>query len=116
MTNIEDLKAEIQALKRRIQILEDKSKPFAPPTTQELYDFVLEHEKNPGQAFKIGSDFLNYFTSVGWMVGKKKMKCWRSAMRRWIKGNSQNNIKFTKTDKINKTENDYTQAVGRLFD
>lgn len=37
--------------------------------------------------------FVDYYNSVGWMVGKNKMKDWRAAVRNWVKkdGNRQEN-------------------------
>ena len=29
--------------------------------------------------------FYDYHESGGWMVGKKKMKCWKAAIRTWIR-------------------------------
>lgn len=31
------------------------------------------------------SDFINYYDSNGWMVGKNKMKDWKATVRRWSK-------------------------------
>lgn len=38
------------------------------------------------------SKFHDYYTSNGWMVGKKKMKDWKSTVRNWIR----NSTKFQK--------------------
>ena len=35
--------------------------------------------------------FYNYYESVGWMVGKKKMKDWKACIRTWEQKDKQNN-------------------------
>ena len=35
--------------------------------------------------------FCDFYESNGWKVGKNKMKCWKAAVRNWIKNNNGNN-------------------------
>jgi len=53
-------------------------KRFAPPTIQELSEFVKEkgYSVNPIK-------FFSFYESKNWMVGKNKMKDWRAAVRGW---------------------------------
>ena len=30
--------------------------------------------------------FIDFYESKGWVVGKAKMKCWKAAVRNWLKG------------------------------
>lgn len=51
---------------------------FTPPTVQEV---ALYCEAN---GFRIDPDrFVNYYTSVGWHVGRNPIKDWKAAVRSW---------------------------------
>lgn len=53
---------------------------FKVPTSEELTAFCSENNLDLNI-----SDFLNYYDSNGWMVGKNKMKDWKATARRWSK-------------------------------
>ena len=53
---------------------------FKVPSLEELNAFCLENN-----LILNASDFLNYYDSNGWMVGKNKMKDWKATVRRWSK-------------------------------
>jgi hypothetical protein len=53
---------------------------FKAPSLEELNAFCLENN-----LILNASDFLNYYDSNGWMVGKNKMKDWKATVRRWSK-------------------------------
>lgn len=53
---------------------------FKAPSFDELTAFCLEHNLDLSI-----NDFLNYYDSNGWMVGKNKMKDWKATARRWSK-------------------------------
>jgi hypothetical protein len=53
---------------------------FKAPSLEELNAFCLENN-----LILSASDFLNYYDSNGWMVGKNKMKDWKATVRRWSK-------------------------------
>jgi len=48
------------------------------PTYDEVADYCLERRNGIEAAA-----FMDYYDSVGWMVGKKPMKDWRAAVRTW---------------------------------
>lgn len=51
---------------------------FVAPSLEEVADYIQE------KGYSISPEqFLNYYTSNGWMVGKTKMKDWKSAIRYW---------------------------------
>lgn len=62
-----------------------KSGAFSPPSLQEVKDYCTERNNkvNPDQ-------FVNFYESKGWFVGKNKMKDWRAAVRTWEKRDSNN--------------------------
>jgi len=53
---------------------------FKAPSLEELNAFCLENN-----LILNADDFLNYYNSNGWMVGKNKMKDWKATVRRWSK-------------------------------
>jgi len=56
------------------------TKNFIPPTVQEVTAYCQERNNavDPER-------FIDFYTSKGWMVGKNKMKDWKSAVRTWEK-------------------------------
>lgn len=56
-------------------------KRFVPPTYEEVRDYMIKIEiLDPD---KTAERFIAYYTSNGWMVGKIKMKDWKSACVTW---------------------------------
>ncbi len=55
-----------------------KTQKFIPPTEQEVKDYVLEkgYHFNPVQ-------FVPFYQSKGWMVGRNPMKDWKAACQTW---------------------------------
>lgn len=53
---------------------------FKAPSFEDLKSFCLENNLDLNY-----NDFLNYYDSNGWMVGKNKMKDWKATARRWSK-------------------------------
>ena len=53
-------------------------KLFVKPTLTEVIDYC-----NATQANIDPQDFMDFYESKGWMVGRNKMKCWKSCVRRW---------------------------------
>ncbi len=55
-----------------------RSKTFIPPTVDEVRAYISE------KGYTFAADrFVSYYESNGWMVGKNKMKCWKSACTNW---------------------------------
>ena len=60
-------------------------KRFVQPTFNEVDAYMIVRGLNDnGEANK----FCDFYESNGWKVGKNKMKCWKAAVRNWLKGNS----------------------------
>lgn len=65
----------------QIQVEENtKRAQFAPPTLEEMTAYFLEKGGTEHQAVVCHS----FYESKGWMVGKTKMKSWKSAVIGWI--------------------------------
>lgn len=56
-----------------------KEKRFLPPSLIEVSSYFIERNgRNEAQ------QFIDFYESKGWMVGKNKMKSWEAAVRNWI--------------------------------
>jgi len=62
------------------------AKRFVPPTLEELKKYIEEKNYKNVDA----QNFINYYESVGWFVGKKKMVNWRAAVANWETRNKNN--------------------------
>ena len=83
---------------------------FLPPTISEVKEYC-EKRKNgisPEQ-------FVNFYQSKGWMIGKNKMKDWKAAVRTWETQNKKNNgnnqtsdnSKFRDSKNVYETKSDF---------
>ena len=59
---------------------------FTPPTLTEVID-----QCNFSGAGIDPQGFIDFYESKGWMIGKNKMKCWKSAMRTWARKDKERN-------------------------
>lgn len=57
------------------------AKPFTPPSVSEVREYCKE--KNYSRTDP--EYFVNYYESIGWMVGNHKMKDWQRAVANWEK-------------------------------
>lgn len=51
---------------------------FAPPTVEEVQSYCLERHSSVDPVA-----FVSFYESKGWMVGKNKMRSWKSAISSW---------------------------------
>jgi hypothetical protein len=56
-------------------------KKFIAPTIEEVFNLFIE--LNVNESMKHAQEFVYFYDSKGWMVGKNKMKVWKSAAGRW---------------------------------
>ena len=55
-----------------------KRKVFAPPSVEEVKEYILE------KGYSIDpNNFVDFYESKGWMVGRNKMKAWKAGVRNW---------------------------------
>lgn len=83
---------------------------FIPPSISEVKEYCEKRKNgiNPEQ-------FVNFYQSKGWMIGKNKMKDWKAAVRTWEiqnrknNGNNQttDNSKFRDSKNIYETKSDF---------
>lgn len=72
---------------------------FTPPTKEDVCNEMfkkLDDFTAMGEAEK----FIDFYTAKGWVVGRTKMKDWKSAVRNWIRNMNQFKIKENGTTKI----------------
>lgn len=60
---------------------------FVPPTVEEVKAYCEKkgYSVNPGQ-------FVDFYKSKGWMVGKSKMKDWKASVRTWQRNNKTGSV------------------------
>lgn len=54
------------------------TKKFFPPTVKEVAEYCRQRANNVNAV-----QFVDFYSSKGWMVGKNKMKDWKAAVRTW---------------------------------
>lgn len=67
--------------KEKIESVADKPPSptrFIPPTVEQVRQYATD-----SGYFVDSQRFVDYYTSIGWMVGKAKMKDWKAAVRNW---------------------------------
>lgn len=58
--------------------VKDNNKIFVPPCAGDIEEYCTQN------GYKINAEtFVDFYTSKGWLVGKSKMKDWKSAVRNW---------------------------------
>jgi len=60
------------------KVISIHAKKFTPPTIQDVKDYCNERQNSVDP-----QQFIDYYTSNGWMVGRNKMKDWKAAVRTW---------------------------------
>lgn len=70
-----------QQLAKLVTELSKKQSNFAAPTVGEVSEYLKE------QGFmypsKYADQFVSFYESKGWMIGKNKMKNWKMATKQW---------------------------------
>jgi hypothetical protein len=56
----------------------EKSNKFTPPTINQVISYCKERGNSVN-----AQQFIDFYTTKGWMVGKNKMKDWYAAVRTW---------------------------------
>lgn len=61
---------------------------FTPPTAREVHDYCQE------KGYHINVEkYMSFYESIGWKVGKNKMKDWKAAVRTWVQRDKEYNQK-----------------------
>ena len=65
------------------QTKEVQGKGFNKPTEEQVKEEMLNKWDNKTASYQ-AKRFIDYYESVGWFVGKNKMKSWRHSVSGWI--------------------------------
>lgn len=88
-----DVTQEIENRDKSIDIDKEniKRKNFIKPTLEEVNQYCLERKNNIDP-----ENFIDYYNSNGWKVGKNQMKDWKAAIRTWERRNKEVNNAINK--------------------
>ena len=95
---------------------EEKRKRFAPPTIEEVSDYVKRKGYNVDP-----EAFVAFYESKGWKVGSQPMKSWQGAVVTWSKrngtsSNTKNNFSTQRDDDLDEwaenNQNDFYKKWG----
>ena len=67
----------------------DKKKRFTPPTLEEVKAYAKEKS-----LIIDAEDFVDFYESKGWVVGKSPMKSWKASASRWARSNQPTKSEF----------------------
>lgn len=80
---------------------------FTAPTPDEVKAYAIEKGMTLDH-----EDFVDFYDSKGWMVGKNKMKNWKSAASRWARNNK---TRSNNNGKDNSTHSFLEEQAKRVF-
>ena len=63
----------------------EQKKRFTPPIKGEVYLVMFGKGLSTKDAHDEADKFVDFYDSKGWMVGRNKMKLWKSAVNNWLK-------------------------------
>lgn len=97
--DIKEIKTEIIKEKENTNVFpKKKSSRFIKPTVEEVDAYVKEN------GYHIDAEnFVNYYESKGWVVGKAPMKDWKAACRTWEKTWKENHPHEMPNDLFNQS-------------
>jgi len=87
-----ELAEEVAELKARVAILEARQyhslARFTPPTVEDVRKLMVEYCVEKGYRTNANpQEFVDFYESNGWKVGKVSMKNWPAAARNWCRRN-----------------------------
>jgi hypothetical protein len=77
-------KDDIHTIEKKKSVKKKKSCSFIPPTLEEVTSYCQERNNKVDPQL-----WYDFYQSKGWMVGKNKMKDWKSAVRTWERNRLQ---------------------------
>jgi len=86
------------------------NKRFVPPTVDEVRAYCQERNN------KVDPErFVDFYESKGWMIGKNKMKDWKSAVRTWEKKDNQEQKPKNKFKNFDSRSMDFSELERVAF-
>jgi hypothetical protein len=87
-----------------------KVRRFTPPTPTEVQQYCSE------SGHYIDADaFVDFYNSKNWMVGKNKMKDWKSAVRNWERRDKEKNHTGNRFNNFEQQREEIDPYALRLF-
>lgn len=80
-----DIDKELDKDLKEIDKEKSKSKRFVKPSVDELVKHLQDWYVPKSKREEIAEDFIRFYESKGWLVGKSPMKNWKMAMSGWVK-------------------------------
>lgn len=91
-----------------------KTKGFTPPSLEEVDAYCRERNNGIDP-----QEFLDFYTSNGWMVGKNKMKDWKASVRTWERRRTpkrEDPLPVYTGKEIEETDEELAEKVRRIRD
>ncbi len=93
---IEENRKEIKENSTKVESKKVGNVRFLPPSLDEVKKYILE------KGFSVDAEnFVNFYESKGWFVGKNKMKNWKAAVATWEKREKEQPKKQQKPNIVN---------------
>ena len=93
-----------------LAVVKKPVKKFTPPTFADVDEYM--RTRMCPDPITQAEKFCDFYESKGWVVGKVKMKCWKAAVRNWLKGSTK-----AETKQIAHTQNlDSTDWAANMDD
>lgn len=100
-----EIEKEIEKEKKK----ESSKRAFTPPSEDELKEYCKENQL----CFINPQEFIDFYQSKGWMVGKTKMKDWKAAARRWNRQNEQKGLRYMQDQRVDQQKVAANDALER---
>lgn len=84
---------------------------FVPPSVGEVYDEAIEKGLTREEARFESSQFVNYYESIGWVLGKKKIVSWKAAFAGWLNRSAKWKRKAATTNETSRRD-DYADVAN----
>ena len=92
----------------KVSISNKRTSHFVPPSLEDVQSFISENNYNVN-----AETFISHYETVGWKVGKNKMKDWKAAVRGW---HSRNKEKTPKQPREQELPEWFNNKKGGLTD
>ena len=89
-------KAKPSKIKQELAITKPATKRFTPPSVEEVFNYCNERCNNVD-----AQNFVDHYSSNGWMRGKAKIKDWKACVRTWEKNSTNSSNQLSKTTEQN---------------
>lgn len=83
---------------------------FTPPSVEE----VTAYCESRGNGIS-ASEFIDFYSSKGWMIGKNRMKDWKAAVRTWEQRRKAEPVKKGAFNQFRQNDYDFTQLEAELI-